>query len=844
MSHQLAFRVEGMTCANCVGRVERALKRVPGVRDVAVNLATAKASVVIASATVGARDLFAEVRNAGYRPVAEKADIGVGGMTCASCVGRVERAIGKLAGVVDTSVNLATERAGISYLPEVTDIADITAAIEAAGYQPRIGAAETDAYDRERAAREADIADLRQSVAVAALLTIPLVLVAMLRMVPAIGDAMLVPLPERGWMAVELVLATPVLVYAGRRFFVLGWNEMRHASPGMNSLVMLGAGAAYLYSAVALLAPWAFPDGTATTYFEAAGVIVTLILLGRLFEAIARGRTSEAIKGLIRLQPKSARTLRDGKAIDVPIDQVIVGDIVQVRPGERVPVDGMVTAGSSFVDQSMMTGEPVPVEKRQGDDVVGGTVNKTGAFTVMATRIGANTVLSQIIRTVEEAQSTKPPIQHLADKIASIFVPFVIAVAAITFGAWLALGPAPALGFAVVAAVSVLLISCPCAMGLATPTAVMVGSGKGAELGTLFRNGTALETLARIDMVVLDKTGTLTMGRPEVTDIVMLEERALGDDDTEILRLVAAAEAKSEHPIAEAIVKAATGRGIKLPAAATFRAVPGFGIDAHIANRHVQVGADRFMEQLGLDPSPGADAAARFAADAKTPVYAAVDGAIVAVLAVADALRPESGEAVAALRALGYDVAMMTGDNYRAAEVIARQAGIDKVFAELLPDQKLAEIKRLEAAGKTVAFVGDGINDAPALAEASVGIAIGTGTDIAIEAGDVILMSGDLRGIINAATLSRRVLRTIRYNFLWAYAYNIALIPVAAGVLFPVFGVLLNPMLAAAAMSVSSLFVVTNSLRLKRFRAPLNATLSVAVANPAAEQRAMGATDA
>jgi Cu+-exporting ATPase len=632
---------------------------------------------------------------------------------------------------------------------------------------------------------------------------------------------MLALLSERGWMWIELVLATPVQFYAGRRFYRQGWAELSHLSPGMSSLVMLGSSAAYFYSLLALLAPQLFPAGTAKSYFEAAAVIVTLILLGRLLEAIAKGRTSEAIKKLMQLQAKTARVLRDGQEVEILIEEVVADDLVLVRPGERLPVDGVVVEGASFVDESMITGEPIPVEKRSGAEVVGGTVNKTGAFTLRATRVGADTVLSQIIKMVEEAQSTKPPIQRLADKIASVFVPIVLVIAAATFAVWLAFGPAPALSFAFVTAVSVLLIACPCAMGLATPTAIMVGTGKGAEMGVLFRKGAALETLARVDTVVLDKTGTLTLGRPELTDFDDLRggEAAAGN---ETLRLVAAAEAKSEHPIAEAIVRAARERGLELPTISDFRADPGFGIEARAEGHTIEVGADRYMERLGIDLSGVAVRAAALAAQAKTPLYAAVDGALAAVIAVSDPLKDSSREALQALQALGFEAAMLTGDNRGTAEAIAREVGIGQVLAEVLPDQKAAEVKRLQAEGKSVAFVGDGINDAPALAQADVGIAIGTGTDIAIEAGDVILMSGDLRGIVNAASLSKRTLRTIWLNFFWAYAYNVALIPVAAGALYPVIGVLLSPMLAAAAMSVSSLFVVTNSLRLRRFRPPLD----------------------
>ena len=817
MPELLNFRVGGMTCASCAGRVERALAALPGVEKSAVNPTTEKASVEFDAGSLGAADLFSAVNDAGYRAETDQIGFGVAGMTCASCVGRVEGAITKLPGVVHAAVNLATERARVTYFPETVSAGDILGAVTGAGYTPDMTGAGLE--DREKAQRDAEIAELRRDVTFAALFTVPLFTIAMIRMVPGIEDAMLSLLGHRGWMWVEMILATPVQFWAGRCFYRTGFAELRHVSPGMNSLVMIGSSAAFFYSLLALLAPQAFPEGTANSYFEAGGVIITLILFGRFLEAIAKGRTSAAIKNLMKLQAKTARVVRGAEEIEIPIEQVGLSDIIQVRPGEQIPVDGRVTDGSSFVDESMITGEPIPVEKNAGAEVVGGTINKTGAFRIQATRVGKDTVLSRIIKMVEEAQGSKPAIQMLADRIAYVFVPMVIAAAALTFAAWLAFGPAPALSFAFVTAVSVLLIACPCAMGLATPTAIMVGTGKGAELGVLFRQGSALETLARIDTVIMDKTGTLTLGRPEMTEFIALGAAGVGAD--EILALVAAAEAKSEHPIAEAIRRAAVDKGLTLPEVEEFKADPGFGIEAVVSGRKVQVGADRFMRKLGLSLSEAGDTADRFAADAKTPLYAAIDGELAAVVAVADPIKEGSQDAVGALHALGLRVGMLTGDNRRTADAIARQAGIDRVLAEVLPDQKAAEISRLQDEGKKVAFVGDGINDAPALAQADTGIAIGTGTDIAMEAGDVILMSGDLRGIVNAAGLAKRTLKTIKTNFFWAYAYNVALIPLAAGVFYPLLGVLLNPMLAAGAMSVSSLFVVSNSLRLRGFRPPL-----------------------
>ncbi len=819
MTDSLNIQIEGMSCASCVTRVEKALKKVPGVAEATVNLATEEARVVVDPAQANAQTLVDAVKAAGYDAEIGQTSLEIEGMSCASCVARVEKSLRKLPGVVEASVNLATEKASVTYVPKMLTPAQLAAAVTAAGYDARpVEEASSKAEDR----KPDEIAALRRNLIFAAGFTVPLFIVSMGKMIPGLGDTMFAVLPERAWMWIEFVLATPVLFYAGWRFFRTGWAELRHLSPGMNSLVMLGSSAAYFYSLLALLVPQIFPAGTATTYFEAAGVIVTLILLGRYLEAIAKGRTSQAIKRLMQLRVKTARVLRDGTEMEIAIEEVVAGDIVSVRPGERVPVDGVVTKGQSFVDESMLTGEPVPVEKKPESEVVGATINKTGAFSFRATRVGADTVLSQIIRLIEEAQTSKPPIQQIADKVAAVFVPAVISVALVTFVIWLIFGPSPALSFAFVTAVSVLLIACPCAMGLATPTAIMVGTGKGAEMGVLFRKGTALEALGKVDTVVLDKTGTLTKGQPELTDLQLADTSLT---EAEALRLIAAVEAKSEHPVGEAIVRAARANGdASLPDAVEFAAEPGYGVHANVEGHLVQVGADRYMQKLGIDLASVTSAAEVFARDGKTPLYAAIDGKLTAALSVSDPIKDGSIEAIAALHTLGLKAAMVTGDNRVTAEAIAAKVGIDEVLAEVLPDQKAAEVKRLQAEGRRVGFVGDGINDAPALAQADVGLAIGTGTDIAIEAGDVILMSGDLRGIVNAVMLSRRTMKTIVGNFVWAYAYNIALIPVAAGVLYPFFGTLLNPMLAAGAMSISSLFVLTNSLRLRGFRPQLSET--------------------
>jgi len=812
-----------MTCASCVGRVERALEKVEGVQEAAVNLATEKANVTFDPQKVTVPRLLEAVRERGYTPVTVEVSFGVSGMTCASCVGRVERALKKLDGVLDATVNLATEKATVTYLPDAVGTGQLKGAIRKAGYEVREEVAGEDRVDTEREAREKEVKELRLELTLAASLAAPILLLDMIpMMIPGLGGWLHGLVPMERLYYLFFVLATAVQFGPGLRFYQKGWPALRHGSPDMNSLVMLGTSAAYGYSVVATFLPGLLPAGTVHVYYEAAATIITLILVGKYFEAIAKGRTSEAIKKLMGLQAKTARVERDGQALELPIDEVVPGDVVLVRPGEKIPVDGQVLGGSSFVDESMITGEPVPVQKGEGDAVVGGTLNKTGAFKFAATKVGADTVLAQIIKMVEDAQGSKVPIQALADKVVSVFVPIVLVIAALTFGVWMVFGPQPALTFALVNAVAVLIIACPCAMGLATPTSIMVGTGKAAEMGVLFRNGGALQSLQEANVVALDKTGTLTKGRPELTDFVVQPQ--FGRD--ELLTLVAAVEGNSEHPIAEAIVQAAKRDGLVLLAPDAFEAVPGYGVQARVNGRLVQVGADRYMTRLGLDTALFAEEAGRLADEGKSPLYAAVDGQLAAVVAVADPIKESTPEAIKALHKLGLRVAMITGDNRRTAEAIAKQLGIDEVLAEVLPDGKVEAVKQLQGEGRKVAFVGDGINDAPALAQADVGLAIGTGTDIAIESADVILMSGDLRGIPNALSLSRTTLRNIKQNLFWAFFYNIILIPVAAGVLFPAFGILLSPIFAAAAMGISSVFVLTNALRLRTFKPPMRSDVS------------------
>lgn len=816
---RLSLPVEGMTCASCVGRVERALKAVPGVQTATVNLATERADITFGDpadpqAAVGA------IESAGYAVREETTELGIEDMTCASCVGRVEKALRQIPGVIEANVNLATERARVRHSAGIVTTAMLEAAVEQAGYKARrLSAATASSDDQDSERRENEARGLRRSLLIAALLTLPVFVLEMgSHLIPAMHHWVLGVLGEQRNGYLQFVLTTLVLFGPGLRFFRKGVPALLRGAPDMNSLVSVGTAAAYGYSVVATFIPQVLPQGTANIYFEAAAVIVTLILLGRTLEARAKGRTSQAIKRLVGLQAKTARVERNGETLEIPLDQVTTGDVVFVRPGEKIPVDGQVVEGASYVDESMITGEPVPVSKSVGAEVVGGTINKTGAFSFRVTKVGANTVLAQIIRLVEEAQGSKLPIQALVDKVTLWFVPAVMAAAALTFLIWLIFGPTPALTFALVNAVAVLIIACPCAMGLATPTSIMVGTGRAAELGVLFRKGEALQALRDVSVIALDKTGTLTKGRPELTDLVPAE----GFDYDEVLALVAAVETRSEHPIAEAIVAAAKQRDIKIAAIEAFDATPGFGVSAKVSGRTVSVGADRFMTQLGLDVASFLPAAQRLGEQGKSPLYAAIDGRLAAVIAVADPIKETTPEAIKALHALGLKVAMITGDNAATASAIARQLGIDEVAAEVLPDGKVAALKQFRSHGARVAFVGDGINDAPALAEADVGLAIGTGTDVAIEAADVVLMSGDLRGVANAIALSQATIRNIKQNLFWAFAYNAVLIPVAAGMLYPINGTLLSPIFAAAAMALSSVFVLGNALRLKRFQAPMS----------------------
>jgi Cu+-exporting ATPase len=862
-----------------VRRVERSLQKVEGVSQAGVNLATERATVKYDPSVVNLADLQKAVERAGYRvpelpeapvpaaaphlvsTIPETASAGRGtdveevllpieGMTCASCVRRVEKSISKLDGVEAVSVNLATEQAKVRYNPTQVGHAQLRQAVQKAGYalgtveaseravpfqvslpntttvaaapsQPQLpaqaqpqGQAQEEPVDRNAERRRREIRDLRSKFAVSLIAGI------------VIMAGMFVPESWLPWSMdvryyLMFLIATPIQFWAGWQFYRGAWQAARHLTTNMNTLVAVGTSAAYLYSVFITF----FPDAVRAAgvmpeaYYDTSTIIIGLILMGRWLEARAKGQTSDAIKKLMGMAPRTARVLRDGQEIDLAVELVQAGDVIRVRPGDKVPVDGVVLEGRSSIDESMLTGESLPVEKVAGDTVIGATINKSGSFTFQATKVGKDTALAQIVKLVEEAQGSKAPIQRLADEISSYFVPAVLGIAALTFVIWFLFGPDPRFTFALVSTIAVLIIACPCALGLATPTAIMVGTGKGAEHGVLIRGGEALEGAHKVNAIVLDKTGTLTRGKPSVTDVVAADGLQEGD----LLRLVAAAERGSEHPLGEAIVRRADELGLRGANVSDFNSLAGHGISATVEGRDLLAGNARLMSDRGIELNGLGDTAAALARDGKTPMYVALDNRSAGLVAVADTLKPESAEAVRELQALDLEVWMLTGDNERTARAIAERVGIKNVMAEVLPEQKAAKVKELQAQGKVVAMVGDGVNDAPALAQADLGIAIGTGADVAMEASDITLVGGDVRGVVTAIALSRRTMGTIRQNLFWAFIYNVVLIPVAMGVLFPLFGLMLNPIMAAAAMAMSSVSVVTNSLRLRGFTPPKSA---------------------
>lgn len=802
--------IEGMTCASCVGRVERALSSSEGVKEASVNLATETARVV-ATSNVHRSALIAAIDDAGYSAELPTITLGIEGMTCASCVGRVEKALERVDGVQRASVNLATTRATITGLAATDTLLE---AVRQAGYDAHEENTERSSQDNEEK-RDEEAILLRGRVALSALLTLPVFVLEMgSHLIPGFHALIANTIGVQTSWILQFILVSVLLLGPGRSFFMKGLPALLRGAPDMNSLVAVGSTAAYLFSIVATFASSVLPTGTVHVYYEAVAVIVTLILVGRLLEARAKGRTSEAITRLVRLQPKTARVKREGQWKEVPITALERGDLIEVRPGERIPTDGDVTEGKSYVDESMITGEPIAVLKEVEDKVVGGTINQTGALTLRATAIGSQTVLARIIKLVEDAQGSKLPIQELVNKVTMWFVPAIMLIALLTFVLWLLFGPSPSLTFALVNAVAVLIVACPCAMGLATPTSIMVGTGKGAELGVLFRRGDALQTLRDVRVVAFDKTGTLTEGEPRLTNLELSGERSR----REVLHAAAQIEARSEHPIARAIVAAAIEDNINLGEVLDFESLTGLGARGQVKGEMVHVGSSRYMESLGLAPEIFAETSTQLASEGKSPIYIAIEDELVAIAAVADPIKESTPSAIEALHALGLEVAMITGDHETTAHAIASRLGIDRVVANVLPEGKVAAIQELRDAYGQIAFVGDGINDAPALAEADVGLAIGTGTDIAIEAADVVLVRGSVEVVPDAIALSQATIRNIRQNLFWAFAYNAALVPVAAGILYPWKGVLLSPMFAAGAMALSSIFVLGNALRLRGFR--------------------------
>ena len=820
-SERIDLPISGMSCASCARRVEKQLGSMSGVRRAGVNFASARATVEYDPGQISIRDMMAEIKRTGYETAGSAKAVFVVDDSArpSGSSQQLEEHVNALPGVVKVDFNLAMRKVRVEYLADRVDLVTIRNAIQTFGYV--VSDTPADAVNEEGGESD-EYRMLRRKFWVAAVLSLPVLIIAM-----AHGRIDFLNFPGVNWL--QLALTTPVVLYSGSQFFRGAWAAFRHRAADMNTLIAIGTGAAYLYSIAATVAPHWFSGATGSpmagmdaaevpVYFEAAAVIIALIVLGRLLESRAKGQTSDAIRKLMGLQAKTARVVRDGQETDIPVEEVLPGDTVIVRPGEKVPVDGVVLDGSSAIDESMLTGESLPVQKSPNDEVFGSTLNKTGAFRFKATKVGKDTALQQIVRLVQDAQGSKAPIARMADVISGIFTPIVLCIAIASFVVWFVVAPVDVrFTMALVNFVAVLIIACPCALGLATPTAIMVGTGKGAENGVLIKGGESLETAHKLQTIILDKTGTITQGKPALTDVVV-DPSLHGMTDNEFLRLVASAEKGSEHPLGEAIVQGALQRGLQLTDATAFDSVTGKGITAMVGGRTLLLGNAKLMQDSGIAAAHMEATAAELAIEGKTPMYVAIDGKFAGLVAVADEIKPESQAAIAAMQRMGLEVLMVTGDNRRTAEAVARKVGIERVFAEVLPEGKVDVVKRLQQEKKVVGMVGDGINDAPALAQADVGIAIGTGTDVAIEASDITLLKGDLRGVVNGIALSRATMRTIKQNLFWAFIYNVLGIPIAAGILYPFTGWLLSPIIASAAMSLSSVSVVANSLRLRRFK--------------------------
>ncbi len=819
MVQKETLQISGMTCAACANRVQKAVGKLDGVSEAAVNFATEKLSLLYNDQSISLPKVKETVEKAGYGVVEEvkasKVTIPIGGMTCAACAQRIEKALGKLEGVAHVSVNLASEKATVLYNAQAVKLSAIKDAIEKAGYQT-LAIERANAVDEDKLRKEKEIRILKRKFLIASLFAVPLLYIAMVPMISWLR------LPYPGFLSpmdypftyalVEIALIIPVVI-AGYKFYTVGFKALWQRSPNMDSLIAIGTSAAILYSLYTTIRIVGGDFGAVNgLYFETAGVIIALILMGKMLEAISKGKTSEAIKKLMGLAPKTAIVLRDGKEVETPIDEVEIEDIILVKPGEKIPVDGIVLEGHTAIDESMLTGESMPIDKKAGDKVYAATINSNGSIQFQATKVGADTALAQIIKLVEDAQGSKAPIAQMADIVSGYFVPTVVAIAVLAFAGWMIAGHT--LVFSLTIFISILVIACPCALGLATPTAIMVGTGKGAQYGILIKGGEALETTHKINTIVFDKTGTLTEGKPEVTDVITASDVSR----ERLLQIAASAEKGSEHPLGQAIVRGAEKERILLLKPNGFEAIPGHGIEVTIDGIHALIGNKKLMDERSISLDEILEQSNSLASEGKTPMYVAFDNQLVGLIAVADIVKPSSAKAIKQLQEMGIEVAMITGDNRRTAEAIARKVGIVRVLAEVLPQDKSNEVKKLQAEGKKVSMVGDGINDAPALVQADIGIAIGSGTDVAMESADIVLMRSDLMDVATAIQLSRSTIRNIKQNLFWAFAYNVAGIPIAAGLLYLFGGPLLNPIFAAAAMSLSSVSVLTNALRLKRFR--------------------------
>ncbi len=837
---KLDLPIIGIHCSSCVPTIESEIKKLPGIEFAKVNIATEKAHIEFKNSDVNTEKIISAIKKAGYKTGQANLNIGIQGMYCGSCVDKIEKGLNKTSGVISSSVDLGTESAIIKYIPGLIKLNDIKNIIEELGYKTypvegfnsvRTSSSrdkqEKGAIKKEKAeepvdenqiAREKEYKSLMHKFIFAAIIAVPFLL---------ISYADFLGLPEifrEGstslryiWMIMG-VLSLPVMFWSGLQFYTGAWAAFKNRSANMNTLVAIGISAAWIYSAVATFFPGIFPtQSLSNQFYDAIAIVVALVVLGMALEIRAKGKSSEAIKKLIGLQAKTARVLRNSKEVDIPIEEVVLDDIIIVRPGEKVPVDGVIIEGSSSVDESMITGEPIPIEKIKGEEVIGATINKTGSFKFKATKVGKDTALSQIIGMVEQAQSSKAPIQKIVDKVSNYFVPSVIIIAILSFVTWYVFGPAPQLIYALIVFVTVLVIACPCALGIATPISLMVGVGKGAENGILIRSGDALETAQKLNTIVLDKTGTITEGKPSLTDVIT----ANGFSENDVLSLSASVEKSSEHPLAEAIVNGAKDKHIELFDAQNFNAVPGHGVEAEVNGRKILLGNLKMMKKYSIGLNGLEEKSKQLADEGKTPMFAAIDGKAAGIIAVADTIKPDSKQAIAQLKKLGLEVVMITGDNSRTANAIGKQVGIERVLSEVLPEDKAFNVQKLQNEGKKVAMVGDGINDAPALAQADIGLAIGTGTDVTIEASDITLIKGSLKGVVLAIQLSKATMKNIKENLAGAFFYNGLGIPIAAGLLFPFFGILLSPIIAGAAMAFSSVTVVTNANRLRRFKVKL-----------------------